>query len=207
MSALQTYKEIVSQVYTLTTLVAQGKMTEAGIQFDGFLESLKVALEDKEDHSPYLEIVRDVKPSERIVVVKDDTMKNIVLRTSDSTWDAKGLDMENVMEDEDLEKEHGDQKQEEQEEQEQDGPDEDGGQEQEEEDEDEDEDEEEDVEEFELNGQRYYLAPESKRVFKYIDENTPGDQVGKLMNGHLVCSSNFVSPKGSSTPEGRRPKG
>ena len=193
MSALQSYKEIVSQVYTLTTLVAQGKMTEAGIQFDGFLESLKVALEDKEDHSPYLEIIRDTKPSnsstlsERIVVVKDDTMKNIVLRTS-------GSPVEKVQEDEDLnsmletKSDHGD-----------------------EEntyipDVSDDDEEEEDVEEFELNGQRYYLAPESKRVFKYIDENTPGDQVGKLMNGHIVCSSNFVLPKGSSTPEGQRPK-
>ena len=180
MSALQTYKEIVSKVYTLTTLVSQGKMAEAGIQFDGFLESLKVALEDNDNHSPYLEIIRDVKPSdsstlsERIVVVKDDTMKNIVLRTSEPSLDTKDEIIENVMEDEDLDKEQEPESEPEEEEE---------------------EEEEEDVEEFELNGQRYYLAPESKRVFKYIDENTPGDQVGKLMNGHLIHSSNFVHPK------------
>ena len=191
MSVLDTYKEIVSQVYTLTTLVAQGKMSEASLQFDGFLESLKTALDDKEDHSPYLEIVRDVKPSnastlsERIVVVKDDTMKNIVLRTSCSP-------AEKVEEDEILDEENAN-----------DDADEDTAaaaeadaeagedvSEQEEE-----EEEEEDVEPFELNGQLYYLAPESKRVFKYIDEATPGDQVGKLMNGRLVHSSNFMSPK------------
>lgn len=165
-------------------------MAEAGIQFDGFLESLKVALEDKEDHSPYLEIIRDTKPSnssilsERIVVVKDDTMKNIVLRTS-------GSPVEKVQEDEDLNSMLETKSDHDEENtyvpdviDEENVPDDD-----------EEEEEEEDVEEFELNGQRYYLAPESKRVFKYIDENTPGDQVGKLMNGHLVSSSNFVHPK------------
>jgi c-di-AMP phosphodiesterase-like protein len=44
----------------------------------------------------------------------------------------------------------------------------------------------EDVEEFEINGKKYYLAPESKMVFAYIDDETRGDQVGKLMNGNVV---------------------
>jgi len=193
-------------VYTLTLLASQGKTSETAVQFDRFLETLRIALEDKDqenqdqDNGPHLEIVRNLRPSiqnERIVVVKDDTLKNIVLRGPVGTQRGpvgtqRGPDpFEPVKEDEDLDK---DQYQEQtlyeesepEAEPDYEANDEPDSEEEEQEQEQEQEQEEEDVEEFEYNGKRYYLAPESKRVFVYIDENTPGDQVGKLMNGNLV---------------------
>jgi hypothetical protein len=204
MSSLRTYKDIVSQVYTLTLLASQGKTSETAVQFDRFLETLRIALEDKDqenqdqDNGPHLEIVRNRRPSiqnERIVVVKDDTLKNIVLRGPVGTQRGpvgtqRGPDpFEPVKEDEDLDKDQYQEQTLYEESEPEAEPDHEANDEpdsEEQEQEQEQEQEEEDVEEFEYNGKRYYLAPESKRVFVYIDENTPGDQVGKLMNGNLV---------------------
>jgi len=78
MSMLNAYKNIVSRVYKLSQLSYQHKDTTD--EFDDFLEHLQVAFElKKNDHiPPHVEIL-DL-PAENVVVVKDDTIKNIALR-------------------------------------------------------------------------------------------------------------------------------
>jgi hypothetical protein len=183
MSSLKTYQSIVSEVYALTLSVTQGKYDAAKQQFDGFLESLRLALEststdenDLESPSagihipPHLEILHDPKiEATNVVVFKDDMTKNVVLRNYPAS-------QEQIKEDEDLEICPTPEVEEVEEEEE----------EEEEEKEAEEEETDEDVEAFEINGKKYYLAPESKMVFAYIDDETRGDQVGKLMNGNVV---------------------
>lgn len=201
-SALQMYKTIVSEVYALTLSVTQGKYDDAKQQFNGFLDSLQIALESKDEFvdaaktsihiPPHLEILHDSKlePNSNVVVFKDDMTKNVVLRN----YPVVSSSQDNIKEDEELSDEMPDvgeeQEAEEQEnlieEEVEDQDQEEEVAEEEEEAEEEEAEEEEDVEEFEINGKKYYLAPESKRVFAYIDDETPGDQIGKLMNGNVI---------------------
>ena len=37
-----------------------------------------------------------------------------------------------------------------------------------------------------IKGEKYFIAEESKRVYRYIDDDTEGEQIGKLENGNLV---------------------
>ena len=194
-SALQMYKTIVSEVYALTLSVTQGKYDDAKRQFNGFLDSLQIALESKDEFvdaaktsihiPPHLEILHDSKlePNSNVVVFKDDMTKNVVLRNYPVS-----SSQDNIKEDEELSDETPDVGEQETEEQEN-VIEEEVEEEEEvevEEEVEEEEEEDEDVEEFEINGKKYYLAPESKRVFAYIDDETPGDQIGKLMNGNVI---------------------
>ena len=80
MSLLDAYKGLVSQVYKLTQLSYQHR--DSSNEFDSFLDHLQDVLEQKEPQSihipPHVEIIHD--PSENVVVVKDETVKNITLR-------------------------------------------------------------------------------------------------------------------------------
>ena len=187
MSTLKTYQSIVSEVYALTLSVTQGKYDAAKQQFDGFLESLRLALESKSTDDeidiespsihipPHLEILHDPKiEATNVVVFKDDMTKNVVLRNYPAS-------QEQIKEDEDLEECPTSEVEEEVEVEEEEVEEQEEAQEEEVE-----EETDEDVEEFEINGKKYYLAPESKMVFAYIDDETRGDQVGKLMNGNVV---------------------
>ena len=77
MSLLEAYKGIVSQVYKLTQLSYQHHDTIN--EFDSFLDHLQDVLEHKQQQTihipPHVEII-----NEPVVVVKDDTVKNITLR-------------------------------------------------------------------------------------------------------------------------------
>jgi hypothetical protein len=77
MSLLEAYKGIVSQVYKLTQLSYQHQNTIN--EFDSFLDHLQDVLEHKQEQTihipPHVEII-----NEPVVVVKDDTVKNITLR-------------------------------------------------------------------------------------------------------------------------------
>ena len=77
MSLLEAYKGIVSQVYKLTQLSYQHHNTIN--EFDSFLDHLQDVLEHKQEQTihipPHVEII-----NEPVVVVKDDTVKNITLR-------------------------------------------------------------------------------------------------------------------------------
>jgi len=195
MSTLKTYQSIVSEVYALTLSVTQGKYDAAKQQFDGFLESLRLALESKSTDEetdtespsihipPHLEILHDPKiEATNVVVFKDDMTKNVVLRNYPAS-------QEQIKEDEDLEECPTFEVEEEVEEEvevEEEEVEEEEVQEEVQQEEVEEEETDEDVEEFEINGKKYYLAPESKMVFAYIDDETRGDQVGKLMNGNVV---------------------
>ena len=37
-----------------------------------------------------------------------------------------------------------------------------------------------------IKRKKYFVAAESKRVYKYVDDETAGAQVGKLENGNLI---------------------
>jgi len=80
MSLLEAYKGIVSQVYKLTQLSYQHR--DSSNEFDSFLDHLQDVLEHKEKETihipPHVEIIHD--PAENVVVVKDETVKNITLR-------------------------------------------------------------------------------------------------------------------------------
>ena len=80
MSLLEAYKGIVSQVYKLTQLSYQHR--DSADEFDSFLDHLQNVLENKEPQSihipPHVEIIHE--PTENVVVVKDETVKNITLR-------------------------------------------------------------------------------------------------------------------------------
>lgn len=212
MSTLRTYKNIVSEVYSMGSAVAQGKHAEASVHFNSFLEQLAAALESKDSvgaHGsihipPHLEIFHEPKPD--VVVVKDTDTKNIVLRPSakhvpddiemdcieetavesapesapECAMDVEEAKSEVGIPDEgaDADAEDVDEKaetketEEEEEEVEADGP--------------EDEAETEEIEEIIIRGKKYYLAPESKRVFEYVDDENSGDLIGKLVNGNIV---------------------
>ena len=76
MSLLEAYKGIVSQVYKLTQLSYQHHNTIN--EFDSFLDHLQDVLENKQSQvhiPPHVQII-----NEPVVVVKDDTVKNITLR-------------------------------------------------------------------------------------------------------------------------------
>jgi len=79
MSLLEAYKGIVSQVYKLTQLSYQHQNTIN--EFDSFLDHLQDVLEHKQQTihiPPHVEIVNE--QTDNVVVVKDDTVKNITIR-------------------------------------------------------------------------------------------------------------------------------
>jgi len=59
-------------------------------------------------------------------------------------------------------------------------------QEEEEEEQEEDDEDEEELEIVTIKRKKYFVAAESKRVYKYVDDETAGAQVGKLENGNLI---------------------
>ena len=213
MSLLEAYKGIVSQVYKLTQLSYQHR--DSSNEFDSFLDHLQDVLEHKEKETihipPHVEIIHD--PAENVVVVKDETVKNITLRHLPPTTEIQadehleemnelipetpitevddGMDaniardtMETILDE--------------------DAPDivqeiadaeaeaeEAAAAEEVKEKEDEKEDEEEDDEDNDLYVKsqkkvKYFVSAESKRVYQYVDDTTRGAQVGKLENGKIV---------------------
>jgi len=79
MSLLEAYKGIVSQVYKLTQLSYQHR--DSSNEFDSFLDHLQDVLENKQSQvhiPPHVQIINE--PMENVVVVKDETIKNITLR-------------------------------------------------------------------------------------------------------------------------------
>ena len=213
MSLLEAYKGIVSQVYKLTQLSYQHR--DSSNEFDSFLDHLQDVLEHKEKETihipPHVEIIHD--PAENVVVVKDETVKNITLRHLPPTTEIQadehleemnelipetpitevddGMDaniakdtMETILDE--------------------DTPDivqeiadaeaeaeEAAAAEEVKEKEDEKEDEEEDDEDNDLYVKsqkkvKYFVSAESKRVYQYVDDTTRGAQVGKLENGKIV---------------------
>lgn len=209
MSILETYKEMVSQVYKLTQLSYQRQDTS--IEFDSFLNHLQDVLERKQNIHipPHVEII-----NEPVVVVKDDTVKNITLRhmppstqiqederldkeenelihNTEDTLIAKEAIDANLDEDIDIEEAIADAEA--------------AGEEaisnemeslslnldKEDQDDDEDQDEDQDDQDQDLyikthKKTKYFVSMESKRVYNYIDDNKHGEQVGKLENGKIV---------------------
>jgi len=209
MSLLEAYKGIVSQVYKLTQLSYQHHNTIN--EFDSFLDHLQDVLENKQSQvhiPPHVQII-----NEPVVVVKDDTVKNITLRHIPPT------DVEELKEDEnelipestitsvddgddtrlakdaidatldeeplDIAQEIADAEAE-------------GiealahtiGEELVVDDK-ETEDEENDGEDKDLyiktqKKVKYFVSMESKRVYQYIDDTRHGPQIGKLENGKVV---------------------
>ena len=222
MSLLEAYKGIVSQVYKLTQLSYQHR--DSSNEFDSLLDHLQNVLENKEPQSllrqesihipPHVEIIHD--PAENVVVVKDETVKNITLRhlppTNEIQADERLEDEENelIHETPITEVDDGDDANIAKDTMEtildEDTPDivqeiadaeaeaeEAAAAEAEEvkEKEDEKEDEEEDDEDNDLYVKsqkkvKYFVSAESKRVYQYIDDTTRGAQVGKLENGKIV---------------------
>jgi hypothetical protein len=129
-------------------------------------------------------------PVENVVVVKDTTTKNIVIRQcigepikEDEILD-KDDETNELVDDDDIEQVVRQVKDEDEEEE----PDIDDIPDFEEEKE-EKEEKEEDDEQLELltiKGEKYFVAEESKRVYRYINNDTEGEQIGKLENGNLV---------------------
>ena len=206
MSILETYKEIVSQVYKLTQLSYQHQDTTC--EFDSFLSHLQDVLERKQNIHipPHVEII-----NEPVVVVKDDTVKNITLRhippstqiqederldkeenelihNTDDTLIAKEAIDANLDEDIDIEEAIADAEA---------AGEEAIGNEMEslslnldkEDDQDEgdgDEDQDQDLYIKTHKKTKYFVSMESKRVYNYINDNKHGEQVGKLENGKIV---------------------
>ena len=207
MSLLEAYKGIVSQVYKLTQLSYQHR--DSSNEFDSFLDHLQDVLEHKENETihipPHVEIIHD--PAENVVVVKDETVKNITLRHLPPTTEIQadehleemnelipetpitevddGMDaMETILDEDtpDIVQEIADAEAE---------AEEAAAAEEVKEKEDEKEDEEEDDEDNDLYVKsqkkvKYFVSAESKRVYQYVDDTTRGAQVGKLENGKIV---------------------
>jgi type IV secretory pathway VirB9-like protein len=211
MSLLHTYKELVGKVYTL--IQRASRQEDTATQFDDFLDHLAKALErtvpiGQSIHiPPHLEIIHE--KSENVIVVKDDNHKNIVVRHT------PGAQIDTIIEDEELTNEENvivsnypddetdaleaeelaqmaadevaeelaqeadieepEEKEEEEEEEEE-----------KEEETDEEDDGEEELEPITIKRRKYFVAVESKRVYEFIDDSTPGKQVGKLQNGNLI---------------------
>jgi hypothetical protein len=198
MSILDSYKEIVSQVYKLTQLSYQHR--DSSNEFDEFLDHLQGVLEHKQQTihiPPHVEIISE--PADNVVVVKDDSVKNITLRhipPSTEIQEDERLEEEEENElvhesaDEDimiakdviestLEEDIADAEAE--------------GEEVAQlaaeltlEEEEEDDDEDKDLYVKKYKGVKYFVSSESKRVYDFIDEASRGAQVGKLENGKIV---------------------
>ena len=210
MSLLEAYKGIVSQVYKLTQLSYQHR--DSADEFDSFLDHLQNVLENKEQPihiPPHVEIIHD--PAENVVVVKDETVKNITLRhlppTNEIQADERLEDEENelIHETPITEVDDGDDANIAKDTMEtildEDTPDivqeiadaeaeaeEAAAAEAEEvkEEEEEDDDEDNDLYVKVQKKVKYFVSAESKRVYQYIDDATRGAQVGKLENGKIV---------------------
>jgi hypothetical protein len=207
MSLLEAYKGIVSQVYKLTQLSYQHR--DSSNEFDSFLDHLQDVLEHKEKETihipPHVEIIHD--PAENVVVVKDETVKNITLRHLPPTTEIQaderleeeenelipetpitevddGKDaMETILDEDtpDIVQEIADAEAEAAE------ADEAAAEEvKEDEEEEEDDDEDNDLYVKTQKKVKYFVSAESKRVYQYIDDTTRGVQVGKLENGKIV---------------------
>jgi hypothetical protein len=208
MSLLEAYKGIVSQVYKLTQLSYQHR--DSSNEFDSFLDHLQDVLEHKEKETihipPHVEIIHD--PAENVVVVKDETVKNITLRHLPPTTEIQaderleeeenelipetpitevddGKDaMETILDEDtpDIVQEIADAEAEAAE-----AADEAAAEEvKENEEEEEDDDEDNDLYVKTQKKVKYFVSAESKRVYQYIDDTTRGVQVGKLENGKIV---------------------
>jgi len=208
MSLLEAYKGIVSQVYKLTQLSYQHR--DSSNEFDSFLDHLQDVLEHKEKETihipPHVEIIHD--PAENVVVVKDETVKNITLRHLPPTTEIQaderleeeenelipetpitevddGKDAMEMILDEntpDIVQEIADAEAEAAE-----AADEAAAEEvKENEEEEEDDDEDNDLYVKTQKKVKYFVSAESKRVYQYIDDTTRGVQVGKLENGKIV---------------------
>ena len=207
MSLLEAYKGIVSQVYKLTQLSYQHHNTIN--EFDSFLDHLQDVLENKQSNihiPPHVEII-----NEPVVVVKDDTVKNITLRhipptdveelkedenelipESTITSVDEGDDMrlakdaiDSTLDEEplDIAQEIADAEAEGVEALAQEIGDELVL--------DDKEDDENDGEDKDLyiktqKKVKYFVSTESKRVYEYIDDARHGPQIGKLENGKIV---------------------
>ena len=208
MSLLEAYKGIVSQVYKLTQLSYQHR--DSADEFDSFLDHLQNVLENKEQPihiPPHVEIIHD--PAENVVVVKDETVKNITLRHLPPTNEIQAdehLEEENELipetpitevddgEDANIAKDTMETILDE------DTPDivqeiadaeaeaeeAAAAEEVEEKDEEENDDEDNDLYVKSQKKVKYFVSAESKRVYQYIDDTTRGAQVGKLENGKIV---------------------
>ena len=208
MSLLEAYKGIVSQVYKLTQLSYQHR--DSADEFDSFLDHLQNVLENKEQPihiPPHVEIIHD--PAENVVVVKDESVKNITLRHLPPTNEIQAdehLEEENELipetpitevddgEDANIAKDTMETILDE------DTPDivqeiadaeaeaeeAAAAEEVEEKDEEENDDEDNDLYVKFQKKVKYFVSAESKRVYQYIDDTTRGAQVGKLENGKIV---------------------
>ena len=184
---MHTYKTLVGKIYNVIQLVSRRE--DSAEEFDDFLEHLKVALESVAHGPPHVEIVHE--PVNNVVVVKDDTTKNIIIRQcigepikEDEILDKDDMTNE-LVDNDDIEQLVRDVKEEDREEQEgeldaDDIPD------FEEEKEEDDDSKDEQLELLIIKGEKYFIAEESKRVYRYIDDDTEGEQIGKLENGNLV---------------------
>jgi hypothetical protein len=209
MSLLEAYKGIVSQVYKLTQLSYQHR--DSSNEFDSFLDHLQDVLEHKEKETihipPHVEIIHD--PAENVVVVKDETVKNITLRHLPPTTEIQaderleeeenelipetpitevddGKDaMETILDEDtpDIVQEIADAEAEAVEAAE---AEEAAAEEVKDEEEEEDDDEDNDLYVKTQKKVKYFVSAESKRVYQYIDDTTRGVQVGKLENGKIV---------------------
>jgi len=208
MSLLEAYKGIVSQVYKLTQLSYQHR--DSSNEFDSFLDHLQDVLEHKEQQSihipPHVEIIHE--PAENVVVVKDDSVKNITLRHIAPSEIQADEQLENELIHETPITEVDDGKDTMETTLDEDAPDiaqdiadaeaeaADAADEadeasaetvnEEKEDEEEDEDEDNDLYIKTQKKVKYFVSAESKRVYQYIDDTTRGAQVGKLENGKIV---------------------
>jgi hypothetical protein len=212
MSLLEAYKGIVSQVYKLTQLSYQHR--DSSNEFDSFLDHLQDVLEHKEKETihipPHVEIIHD--PAENVVVVKDETVKNITLRHLPPTTEIQaderleeeenelipetpitevddGKDaMETILDEDtpDIVQEIADAEAEAVEAAEAEEAAAEEVKDEEHEEEEEDDDEDNDLYVKTQKKVKYFVSAESKRVYQYIDDTTRGVQVGKLENGKIV---------------------
>jgi hypothetical protein len=220
MSLLEAYKGIVSQVYKLTQLSYQHR--DSSNEFDSFLDHLQDVLEHKQQSllrqesihiPPHVEIIHE--PAENVVVVKDDSVKNITLRhiapseiQADEQLEMNELihetpitevddgkdTMETILDEDtpDIAQDIADAEAEAEEAAAEEAAAEEAAAEEaaaetvNEEKEDEDEDEDNDLYVKTQKKVKYFVSAESKRVYQYIDDTTRGVQVGKLENGKIV---------------------
>jgi len=206
MSLLEAYKGIVSQVYKLTQLSYQHHNTVN--EFDSFLDHLQDVLEHKQEQTihipPHVEII-----NEPVVVVKDDTVKNITLRHIPPSTEIQAdehiePDEENELipestitsvDDKDdaliakdaiettLDEETTDIAQEIAD-AEAEGIEAIAQEIADEEEDDDDEDKDLYIKKY--KSKKYFVSEESKRVYQYVDDTHHGPQVGKLENGKIV---------------------
>lgn len=205
MSLLEAYKGIVSQVYKLTQLSYQHR--DSSNEFDSFLDHLQDVLEHKEQQSihipPHVEIIHE--PAENVVVVKDDSVKNITLRhiapseiQADEQLEENELIHETPVTEVDDEEDTAIAKDTMETILDEDTPDiiqeiadaeaeaDEAAAETVKEEEEENDDEDNDLYVKTQKKVKYFVSAESKRVYQHIDDTTRGAQVGKLENGKIV---------------------